>query len=148
MCHCRAAAAAGKPPPHAATSASLRTRAQDVVRRVRHRPRVLAENTVSSAGHRGRLGSRQRALARALECDGHAPVGRPHRSWGARTRPPGHCSAGPGGPFFSRKLCRTSGNRPRAGFGNLKSLFHFLGYFKSDSNFQNSYQINLLSKKL
>jgi hypothetical protein len=50
--------------------------------------------------------------------------------------------------IFGRKLGRVSGNRPKAGFGNLKSLFHFSGYFKSDSNFQNSYQIHFLSKKL
>jgi hypothetical protein len=48
--------------------------------------------------------------------------------------------------IFDRKLGRAPGNRPRAGFGNLKSLFHFPGYFKSDSNFQNSYQIHFLSK--
>jgi hypothetical protein len=48
--------------------------------------------------------------------------------------------------IFGHKLGRASGNPPRAGFGNLKSLFHFPGYFKSDSNFQNSYQIHFLSK--
>jgi hypothetical protein len=33
--------------------------------------------------------------------------------------------------IFGRELGRVSGNQPRAGFGNLKFLFLFLGYFKS-----------------
>jgi hypothetical protein len=74
---------------------SVRTQAQDIVRQVRHRPWVIAKNTFSSAG---RLGSRAKSFAwlhrRAL-----APVGRPHRSWAARTRPPDHYSGRPSGPF-------------------------------------------------
>jgi hypothetical protein len=75
------------------------------------------------------------------------------------TRPwASHAALGPQGPsrpvtvrqgqvgHFGRKLGRASRNLPRAGFGNLKFIFHFLGYFKSDSNFQNSYQIHFLSK--
>jgi hypothetical protein len=87
---------------------SVRTRAQDVVRRVRHRPWVIAENTFSSDGRRGRLGShaksraqlRRLTLAHARERGGHAPVGQPRRSWAARTQPPGYCSTRPGGPFW------------------------------------------------
>jgi hypothetical protein len=86
---------------------SVRTRGQDIVRWVRHRPRVIAENTFALVGRRGRHGSRaksharlrRRALARALEHGGHAPVGRSRRSWVKRTRLPTHCSARPGGPF-------------------------------------------------
>jgi hypothetical protein len=35
-------------------------------------------------------------------CWAHAAVAQPRRSWAARTRPPSHCSAKPGGPFRSQ----------------------------------------------
>jgi hypothetical protein len=117
----------------------VHTRARDIVRRVRHRPRAITENTFSSAGRQGRLGSRAKS---------HAPATppRPRASSGGRMRAPcgptqwlpgpthpgrARCGGRSRGPFFSRKLGCASENWPRASFENLKSLFHFPGYFKS-----------------
>jgi hypothetical protein len=96
-------------------------------------------------------------------CQVACPAAPPHPracsgAWWARARGPATPLLGRKDPaarllfdkarqaIFGRKLGRASRNRPRAGFGNLKFIFHFLGYFKSDSNFQNSYQIHFLSK--
>jgi hypothetical protein len=141
-CHvtrcCHTAAAAGESLLHAATSPQCE-------------PELGTLSGGCDLGHRSSPRTPScRLVARNLgSCaKSHAPATPPRPRVRSRARPrppcgptqwlpgptqPGRtrCGARSRGPFFGRKLGRTSGNRPRAGFGNLKSFFHFPGYFKS-----------------
>jgi hypothetical protein len=101
----------------------------------------------------GRTERQSRAFTRALGHYGHAPMGRTRRSWAAWASPPKHCGTRPHTLWsqakravFSRELGRATGNQPRAGFGNLKFLFHFPGYFKSIETSKIHIKINIHPK--